>query len=303
MGRRFECGCTVGVAGVCPALPKMSRDSVPSGTGYVCCVYLAFLPYFFCLRFLAGLSSVSLSSESIDVFESGSVIMDVGSLSPCLAWYFRSRSALPCRFLCGSHVASSNRYPFQCTKYSSFPSFVSRDAKIVSTSYVLSSGDTAGSGSRRLPCMFTSVAGLIKLAWKIGWMLDVFGRLSLKLTGDVCSSISNGPYHFCRNFFVRRCLSHGNVMPSVDNQANFPTRNCSSTMRRLWLACVSIHESTARRRSRSSSSRIHIRSTKLFMFLVRLLFDASPRRGLVPSMGVVLFRRSMDCVPLMISTC
>ena len=114
--------------------------------------------------------------------------------------------------------------------------------------------------------MFTSVAGLIKLAWKIGWMLDVFGRLSLKLTGDVCSSISNGPYHFCRNFFVRRCLSHGNVMPSVDSQANFPTRNCSSTMRRRWLACVSIHESTARRRSRSSSSRIHIRSTKLFMF-------------------------------------
>ena len=48
MGRGFECGCTVGVAGVCPALPKMSRDSVPSGTGYVCCVYLALLPYFLC---------------------------------------------------------------------------------------------------------------------------------------------------------------------------------------------------------------------------------------------------------------
>ena len=85
MGRRFECGCTVGVAGVCPALPKMSRDFVPSGTECVCCVYPALLPYFLCLRFLAGLSSVSLSSESIDVFESGSVIMDVGSLSPCLA--------------------------------------------------------------------------------------------------------------------------------------------------------------------------------------------------------------------------
>ena len=73
------------------------------------------LSYLLWRRFLAGLSSLSLSSESIDVFESGSVIMDVGSLSPCLAWYFRSRSALPCRFLCGSHVASSNRYPFQCT--------------------------------------------------------------------------------------------------------------------------------------------------------------------------------------------
>ena len=85
MGRRFECGCTVGVAGVCPALPKMSRDFVPSGTEYVCCVYSALLPYFLCLRFLVGLSSMSLSLESIGVFESGSVIMDVGSLSPCLA--------------------------------------------------------------------------------------------------------------------------------------------------------------------------------------------------------------------------
>ena len=135
-----------------------------------------------------------------------------------------------------------------------------------STSYVLSSWDTAGIGSRRFPCISTCDAGLIKFAWKIGWILDCVGSLSLKLTGDVRSSISNGPYHFCRNFLVRRCLSHGSVIPLVDSQALLPTFRFSSNIRRRVLACIAIHVSMARFFSRISSSSSHIRSMKLFVF-------------------------------------
>ena len=69
--------------------------------------------------------------------------------------------------------------------------------------------------------------------------------MSLKLTGDVCSSISNGPYHFCQNFLVRRCLSHGSVMLLVDSQAMLPITRFSSNIRRCVLAFIAIHMSMA----------------------------------------------------------
>ena len=112
---------------------------------------------------------------------------------PYLASNLSNRSLHPLRFASGSHVASSYRYDFQCTRYSVFPPFVTRFANMPSTSYVLSSEDTAGSGCRLSPCLFTSEAGSSRFAWKIGNRCDASGSFSRKLTGEVCCSTSKGP--------------------------------------------------------------------------------------------------------------